>query len=256
MPRDTFYYPSAGEDTYFAELETVLSCWPHGMRHYLDLFPVYASRRAFIRLLAHYELFKLTIDLPGHYADFGVYHGKSFFTWHKLLEVLAPTATHKKVIGFDTFSGFEELAVQDGDGNPHVQKHAGGLSAADFVEEFVALLALHNADSVLPANRGTIVQGDICETLPQWLDAHAEARFCLVNIDVDLYEPTAAILQHCWDRLVEGGVLILDEYGTSQWPGETRAWDHFAQERGVRNPLRRFSWANAPSAYVIKQSTP
>lgn len=68
------------------------------------------------------------------------------------------------------------------------------------------MLRLHNADSVIPAERGQVVKGDICHTLPQWLKDHPEARFCLINLDVDIYEPTLAILQNCWDRLVpEGG---------------------------------------------------
>jgi predicted O-methyltransferase YrrM len=254
MKKDTFYYPSGGEDAYFSKLEPIISAHPHGVRHYLDLFPVYASRRAFIRVLAHYELFKLTMDLPGHYADFGVYYGKSFFSWHKFIEAMTPTATHKKVIGFDTFSGFSTLAQQDGGSNPAIQKEVGGLSSETFLNEFESLMRLHNDDGVIPSNRGTIVKGDITQTLPRWLAENPEIRFCLVNIDVDLYEPTLAILRDCWDRLVIGGVLVLDEYATSQWPGESKAWDEFAQARGIRSPVKRFPWANAPGGYVIKEA--
>jgi hypothetical protein len=252
MASDTFYYPSAGEDAFFEKLDRLVAKWPHDARHYLDLFPVYASRRSFIRQLAHYELFKLTVDLPGHYADFGVYFGKSFFSWHKFLETFTPTATHKKVIGFDSFEGFPGLAAQDGEIDGRIQKQAGGLSSSSFLEEFCALLALHNEDAVIPAARGSIVQGDICKTLPAWLKDNPEARFCLLNLDVDIYEPTRVILEGCWDRLVPGGVLILDEYATSKWPGETLAWDEFARDREIEKPLTRFPWANAPGAWLVK----
>ncbi|HEY5379063.1 MAG TPA: TylF/MycF/NovP-related O-methyltransferase [Pseudolabrys sp.] len=250
--RDSFYYPSSGEEACYSKLRTLTERFPHDLRHYLDLFSVYASRRAFIRQLAHYELFKRTIDLPGHYADFGVYFGKSYFSWHKFLEVLTPTATHKKVIGFDTFAGFPALAREDGEDDTSIQKVPGGLSAASFIDEFLELLALHNADAVLPVERGRIVQGDVCKTLPRWLEDNQEARFCLINLDVDIYEPTMVILENCWDRVVSGGVVILDEYATSKWPGETKAWDDFALRRGLRLTLSRFPWANAPGAYVIK----
>jgi len=250
--KDTFYYAAPNEEAYYFKLRALTEKFPHDIRHYLDLFTVYASRRAFIRQLAHYELFKKTIDLPGHYADFGIYFGKSFFSWHKFLEVLTPTATHKKVIGFDTFAGFPVLAAEDGSGDISVQKMPGGYNAEAFFEEFSELLSLHNADSILPAERGKIVRGDICETLPQWLEDNPEARFCLVNLDVDLYEPTAAILENCWDRIVTGGVVILDEYAASKWPGETKAWDDFVAGRGLHITLNRFPWANAPGAYAIK----
>jgi hypothetical protein len=252
MADDTFYYPSSGDEAYYAKLRQLTDKYPHDLRHYLDLFAVYTNRRSLIRQLAHYELFKLTVELPGHYLDFGVYFGKSYFTWHKLIEIFTPTATHKKVIGFDTFAGFPALAPEDGPRDATIQKNVGGLSSASFLAEFRDLLALHNQDAVLPVGRGTIIQGDVCKTLPQWLDENQEARICLCNLDMDLYEPTAAILEGCWDRIVPGGVLILDEYATSKWPGETKAWDDFATKRGLNIPLKRFSFANAPGAYVIK----
>ena len=85
-----------------------------------------------------------------------------------------------------------------------------------------------------------------------WLKENPEARFCLLNLDVDIYEPTRVILEECWDRLVPGGVLVLDEYATSKWPGETLAWDEFARSRKIDKPLSRFPWANAPGAWLVK----
>jgi hypothetical protein len=114
------------------------------------------------------------------------------------------------------------------------------------------LLELHNQDAVLPVGRGTIIQGDVCKTLPQWLEQNPETRFCLCNLDMDLYEPTSVILEGCWDRIVPGGVVILDEYATSKWPGETKAWDDFAASRGLNIPVKRFLFANSPGGYLIK----
>jgi hypothetical protein len=51
---------------------------------------------------------------------------------------------------------------------------------------------------------------------------------------------------------VPGGVLILDEYATSKWPGETRAWDDFARRRNLDVTLKKFPWSNAPGAYLVK----
>jgi len=250
--KEIFYYPSKNEDLFYSKLNDIITKYPHDMRHYLDLFMVYSSRRAFIRQMAHYELFKLTTELPGHYLDFGVYFGRSYFTWHKYLELLTPTATHKKVFGFDTFSGFPDLAEEDGVEDLSVQKSAGGLNATSFLEELRLLIDLHNNDGVIPSNRGSLVIGNIAETLPAWIAENPEVRFCLINIDVDIYEPTSAILNNCWDRLVPGGVLILDEYATSKWPGETRAWDEFAAKQKVSLPVKKFPWANAPGGYVVK----
>jgi len=151
MANDTFFYPSAGEDNYYGKLQHLIEKYLHGMRHYLDLFQVYTSRRAFIRQLAHYELFKNTVDLPGHYLDFGIFFGRSYFSWHKFIEVFTPTATHKKVIGFDTFAGFPVLTPKDGQSDSAIGKELGGHSASTFLDEFLELLKLHNSDAVIPA---------------------------------------------------------------------------------------------------------
>ena len=229
-----FYYPAPKEEDYYEKLRMLVEKYPHDIRHYLDNFTVYASRRGFIRQLMHYELFKRTLDLPGNYADFGIYFGNSYFSWHKFLEVFAPTATHKKVIGFDTFSGFPSLSAEDGNSDLSIQKMPGGYNADSFFEEFSEFFAIHNGNSVIPAERGQIVKGDICKTLPRWLETHPEARFCLVNLDVDIYEPTSTILENCRDRVVPGGIVILDEYGPRKWAGETRAWDEFVARRNLR----------------------
>lgn len=249
---DVFFYPSPQEASFFDDLDAISKTFPHSLRHYLDLFTVYCSRRSFLRFLAHYEIFKMTIDLPGHILECGVYYGKSFFTWHKFCEILIPTATHKKVIGFDTFEGFPDIGEKDGVVDPEIQKHVGGLDSSDFFAEFEKLLDLMNKDCVLDSKRSYIIKGDIRVTFPEWLQDNPEARFSLVNLDLDLYEPTLLILEKAWDRLVLGGILILDEYATSKWEGETKAWDDFANTRGISTPVHKFPWSNSPGGYIVK----
>ncbi len=53
----------------------------------LGNFAAYVRRRDMVRFLAHYELFKLIVDLPGCIVEAGVFRGASFFTWVKLMNV-------------------------------------------------------------------------------------------------------------------------------------------------------------------------
>ena len=48
-------------------------------------FAVLARRQALKRFLAHVELFKMTLDVPGDIAEFGVFRGLGLFTWANLL---------------------------------------------------------------------------------------------------------------------------------------------------------------------------
>ena len=44
-------------------------------------FQIYTRRVFLKRFLAHYELYRLTIDLPGDIVELGVYRGASLFSW-------------------------------------------------------------------------------------------------------------------------------------------------------------------------------
>jgi O-methyltransferase len=48
-----------------------------------------------------------------------------------------------------------------------------------------------------------------------------------VHIDVDMFEPTKASLEFFWPHLVDGGVMICDDYNYSMFEGANRAVDGF-----------------------------
>ena len=53
----------------------------------------------------------------------------------------------------------------------------------------------------------------------------ADRKFALVHIDVDLHAPTRDSLEFFYPRMSEGGVIIVDDYGSSLCPGATLAVD-------------------------------
>ena len=50
-------------------------------------------------------------------------------------------------------------------------------------------------------------------------------RFSLIHLDMDVYEPTAFVLKKLFDRLVVGGLIVIDDYNTVE--GATIAVDEF-----------------------------
>ena len=54
-----------------------------------------------------------------------------------------------------------------------------------------------------------------------------DQHFSFVLIDVDLYQATLDSLDFFFPRMVEGGVIICDTYGVTQFPGATKAVDEF-----------------------------
>jgi hypothetical protein len=219
----------------------------------VKLFPVLVRRQWLKRFLAHAELFKLTLDVPGDIAEVGVFRGQGLMTWANLLESYCIGDRSKVVYGFDNWKGFTRLAPEDGQREESVEKVPGGFSPEHYYQELLDALAIFDEDRFVPWKaRVKLVVGDIEETTGQFVESNPGVRFSLIHMDCDLYLPTRAALQAFWPRLSRGGVVLFDEYAIKEWPGETRAVDELIQTLpGVR--VRTLPWTNAPAGYIIKE---
>ena len=61
-----------------------------------------------------------------------------------------------------------------------------------------------------------------------------QCRFSLVHVDVDLYEPTRDSLAFFGPRMVDGGVFVIDDYGSANFPGCRSAVDEYMAQRKPR----------------------
>lgn len=235
-------------------LEDIATQYPHSPLHTLTHWPVYTKRVLLTRFLAHYELFKMTIELPGSIVELGVSRGISFFSFHKFLEIFLPTDTSKKVYGFDSFIGLSDFSEKDGVSaqDEASDKKLGGWSTSQVEAEIFALAALFNADNILARERSRLIKGRVQDTLDDFLNDTPGLRINLLHFDLDLYEPTLFTLDKLWDLVVPGGVIVFDEYGLPPWGGEASAFDEFRAKRGLQIQLKKFSWCLTPTAYCIK----
>ena len=230
----------------------------HSRRYGIDaldavkMFPVLVRRQWLKRFLAHVELFKLTLDVPGDIAELGVFRGAGLFTWANLLESYCIGDRTKIVYGFDNWRGFTHLAQEDGEQLPQIHKVEGGFSPHCFLEELKDAIALFDSDRFIPWKaRIKLVEGDIEQTVPAFAAANPGVRFSLIHFDCDMYGPTQAALQGFWPLLSRGGLMLFDEYAIPDWPGETKAVDEFlADKPGLT--LKTLAWNNVPAAYLIK----
>jgi Macrocin-O-methyltransferase (TylF) len=218
----------------------------------LKLFPVLARRQWLKRFLAHTELFKLTLDVPGDVAELGVFRGLGLMTWANLLETYCIGDRTKVVWGFDNWQGFTDFSAQDGAANEKANKVLGGFNPEPFLKELEDAIEIFDADRFVPWKaRIKLVNGHIEETVPKFVSDNPGVRFSLIHFDCDLYKPTKAALDALWPLVSRGGVVIFDEYGIPDWPGETKAVDEFLSEHSTLK-LQTFAWTNAPAAYLIK----
>lgn len=237
----------------WTRLESLIQENEHTFKHVLELFPVYVRRLHLGRFLAHYELFKHIIDLPGCIVELGVYRGASFFTWCKLIETFCPGDRKRMVYGFDSFQGLQDFDEKDGQPAASYSKAEGGYSASAVRSEVEELVDICNQDNMIPGvPRCQLIIGDIQDTIPKFLDENPGLRISLLHFDVDLYRPTKIGLEHLYPLVVKEGVVIFDEYGLTPWQGESRAVDEYFEKIGSKPVIKKFPFSTQPHGYFIK----
>lgn len=242
----------AREIEHWARLTGLLEKSGYETHHVLSNWASYVRRRDMVRFLAHYELFKHVVDLPGCVVECGVFHGASFFTWAKLMETFCPGDRSRRVYGFDHYKGLHDFHQKDGAFNQASAKVIGGYASS--LEAITELTALHNSDGFLPdVERCHLINGDVCETIPKFIKDTPGLRLAILHLDMDLYEPTKIAIDHLYDLVLPGGVIILDEFALRPWEGETLAWEEFAASRGIKVPMRKFPFTQTPHGYIIKE---
>lgn len=235
-------------------LEKLYACTELSTFDLFRNFPVTTPRYNLARFLAHYEIFKKIINVPGVIIDLGVFRGASTFTWAKLCEIFCPTDIRKTVFGFDTFSGFTKINEEDGPENPLQDVVPGGYFGGYSVESDLALAqeAMNHDRHLRHKDRIEFIKGDVCETIPKFVAEKGDGLcIALLNLDLDLYEPTHVALENLVPRMTYGGVIIADEYAVDTFGGETKALDDFFRKNFGKKPrIVKFPWHSNPTGFI------
>lgn len=213
----------------------------------IDNLPVYLRRHQLADLLTMDALYRELVDLPGVIMEFGVLHGRHLATLAALRGIHEPYNSFRRIIGFDTFTGFPDLSEVD-EVSPSA---AVGRFAvpADEVDHLREVLAAHEAgDPVSHVQRTFVVQGDVRETVPRYLAENPETVIGLAFFDLDLYEPTREVFEAIRPHLSKGSILAFDELGHPRWPGVTAA---LRETLGLENlKLRQLPHREQPVIYA------
>jgi len=211
------------------------------MYEYETYFHLTMDLNRLSKFIAHYEVFKMVSDVPGNIVECGVFKGTSFTRFAMFRELLANSFS-AKIIAFDVFS--DEYPTTDyKEDHPQREKWiqtAGSSSiGTQQLEDLFRKKGIGNFE---------LVAGDVLQTIPAYLQKNPELRISLLNVDIDFVESTHCVLENFYDRVVKGGVVLLDNYAA--YYGDTKGTDDFFAKRNVR--IRRFPFATRP-CYVIKE---
>lgn len=156
----------------------------------------------------------LAKSLPGDFVECGVNTGayaKAIITYTNFNEL------EKTFHLLDTFNGLVPGLVSQ------AEKNAG---LDDYLKQYKNVY-----DGVLQTfknDKVNIIKGTVPETLPL---CTAE-KIAYLSIDMNCVEPEIAAANYFYDKVVSGGVIILDDYGFPQHINQKIAFDEFARQKG------------------------
>ena len=189
------------------------------------------------KMLAHYELLKLSSKIPGCIIECGVFKGISLIRLATFLKLLK---SNKKIIAFDTFGKHPTTKIS----SDHKRRNKLLSHGEKGISEKQLMKVLRQKG--LEKNI-RLVKGDITETVPRYLKLNPKLKISLLNLDVDFYEPSISILKNFYPKLSKDGILMLDDYGV--WDGETMAVNEYFSGKNIK--IRKFLFSQTPS-YIVK----
>lgn len=193
------------------------------------------------KLLAQYEIYKRIIRVPGDIIELGVFKAASLIRLATFRHILENDYS-RKIVGFDAFGKFptENLTME---------------TDLEFVGEFEGIggegLSVNEVEKILrhkSFNHIQLIKGNIFDTLPAHLEKFPSTRIALLHLDMDVKEPTSFALELLYDRIVPGGVIVIDDYNAVE--GATLAVDNFIKQTGLK--IQKDPFYVLPS-YIIKE---
>ena len=188
----------------------------------LDNFPKYVSRQSLAYFLAKYEIFKQILSIQGSIVECGVYFGGGFMTFAQLSAIFEPVNYQRRIIGFDTFSGFPQISDHEKTSTSEFA-HKGGLKL-DSYSDLKKCIELYDSNrSINHLSKAQLIKGDATKTIPDYLKKNPQTIVSLLYLDFDLYEPTKIAIENFLPRMPKGSIIVFDELNAESWPGETEA---------------------------------
>ena len=162
--------------------------------------------------------------VEGSFCEIGCYRGYTTVFLNRHLDRIAP---HKRYWALDTFGGFVPADVAH-------ERGARGKDSADdrrALDKFT-INSQRWFDATMRQNGVTRVTSVAAAVQDHVFSA--EAKFCFVLIDVDLYRPTKAALEKLWPLVAPGGVIVVDDcHEHHVYDGSRQALDEFARAQAL-----------------------
>ena len=199
------------------------------------------------KLLHRFDFFNKTKNIPGDIVEIGVFKGSGVASFSKFLEIYCPNS-NKKIVGFDIFKNNDQEILNKYDEDD--KKNMNVVYSRVDEKELTLQSVTNRLDNMNIHKKYILIEGDVEETLPEFVKNNPGFRIALLYIDCDLDKPTYYSLKYLWDRVLPGGIIIFDEYEHHSF-SESDGVDRFLKENNITYNIISTNFM-APTAYIIK----
>lgn len=155
-----------------------------------------------------YQYANFIKNTEGEVAEFGVYKSGT-------AKMIAEIFKDKKIYLFDTFEG---MPITDDNFDLHKK--------GDFLDTSLEIVS-----NYLTNYKNIIFKKGF---FPETTKGVENERFCFVHIDADIYESISSSLNFFYDRMIKGGIIIIDDYEGKHCPGVKKAVNEFTDNRKIK----------------------
>lgn len=149
------------------------------------------------------------------------------------LSLMKYASLNEPVFGFDSFEGMPEITKEDlGEYNvtsPLTDFGKVGDNLSGGIETVYSTFKTLNVSM----DNTHLVKGFYENTLA--VNKAKCNKIAVLRVDCDWYSSVKICLDELYDQVIEGGVIIIDDYG--HFIGAKRATDEFRSARGITSPL-------------------
>ena len=190
------------------------------------------SEERIISLFESLEYIRLN-NIEGDFVECGVWKGGNilgmmeYLSYHNMID--------RKVWIYDTFEGMTNPEDDDVDFN--------NTKANDIIDSIRCYSPLEEvkinlSSSSLPNDRLVYVVGDICETLDY--EKNIPNKISILRLDTDWYKSTKKEMEVLYPKLINNGVLIVDDYG--HWKGSKKAVDDYITDQKLNLKIEKIDY--------------
>lgn len=210
---------------------------------------LFLSSKNLARILFMQHIFKKIVDVPGVVAEFGTRWGQNLALFSALRGIYDPFNRHRKIVGFDTFSGFPSISSKDGKSDMMRTKNL--TLTKGYYDYLTKIMQYHEDENPLShIKKFELIKGDAIVQIDKYLKKHPQTIIALAFFDFDLYRPTKKCLLAIKNHLTKGSIVAFDELNDEDSPGETTALVETFGLNQIR--LTRYPYCSRTSYFIVQ----